>query len=184
MSLRLFLAIPVPPTIATRLSALETNVPGASWRQAEHYHLTLCFVGEVDEATARDIDLELGRIVADKVNAYRSPVTVLLPTKAISIISAEGGAFYDPAADAAGRQSASASANDGSVRGIAKGDRMARPYRGLSEVGRKDAGFKGRSSNKVTMNSHSQPVPANATKLTGVRNGPRAARMSSEEFST
>lgn len=64
MSLRLFLAIPVPPEIAVRLSALETDVPGASWRQPEHFHLTLRFIGEVDEATARDIDFELGRIVA------------------------------------------------------------------------------------------------------------------------
>lgn len=62
MSLRLFLAIPVPPDIAVRLSALETNVPGASWRRADLFHLTLCFIGDVDEATARDIDIELGRI--------------------------------------------------------------------------------------------------------------------------
>lgn len=44
---------------------------------------------------------ELGKILAEKVNAYTAPVTVLLPTKAISIISAEGQAFYDPEADAA-----------------------------------------------------------------------------------
>lgn len=44
---------------------------------------------------------ELGRILAEKVNAYRGPVTVLLPTKAISVISAEGGAFHDAAADSA-----------------------------------------------------------------------------------
>ncbi len=44
---------------------------------------------------------ELGRILAEKVNAYTAPVTVLLPMKAISIISAEGQAFYDPEADAA-----------------------------------------------------------------------------------
>ena len=44
---------------------------------------------------------ELGRILAEKVNAYRGPVTVLLPTKAISIISAEGKPFYDAEADAA-----------------------------------------------------------------------------------
>ncbi len=43
----------------------------------------------------------LGKILAEKVNAYVAPVTVLLPTKAISIISAEGQAFYDPGADAA-----------------------------------------------------------------------------------
>jgi uncharacterized protein (UPF0261 family) len=44
---------------------------------------------------------ELGRILAEKVNAYAAPVTVLLPKKAISVISAEGGAFHDPKADAA-----------------------------------------------------------------------------------
>ncbi|MFT4549959.1 MAG: hypothetical protein ACI8XO_004781 [Verrucomicrobiales bacterium] len=43
----------------------------------------------------------LGKILAEKVNAYTAPVTVLLPTKAISIISAEGQAFHDPEADAA-----------------------------------------------------------------------------------
>ncbi len=44
---------------------------------------------------------ELGRILAEKVNAYRGPVTVLLPLRAISIISAPGGAFHWPEADAA-----------------------------------------------------------------------------------
>ncbi len=44
---------------------------------------------------------ELGRILAEKVNAYTGPVTVLLPLKAISIISAEGQPFHDAAADAA-----------------------------------------------------------------------------------
>jgi uncharacterized protein (UPF0261 family) len=44
---------------------------------------------------------ELGRILAEKVNAYGAPVTVLLPKKAISVISADGGAFHDPVADAA-----------------------------------------------------------------------------------
>lgn len=64
MSLRLFLAVPVPASIADRLLTLEADVPGASWREAGHFHLTLRFIGEVDEAIARDIDLELGRIVA------------------------------------------------------------------------------------------------------------------------
>ncbi len=44
---------------------------------------------------------DLGRILAEKVNAYRGPVTVLLPTQAISIISAAGQPFYDPEADQA-----------------------------------------------------------------------------------
>jgi uncharacterized protein (UPF0261 family) len=44
---------------------------------------------------------QLGKIIADKVNAYTAPVTVLLPTKAISVISAEGKSFHDAAADTA-----------------------------------------------------------------------------------
>ncbi|MCH8218315.1 MAG: Tm-1-like ATP-binding domain-containing protein [Planctomycetes bacterium] len=44
---------------------------------------------------------ELGRRLAEKVNAYTSPVTVLLPTKAISVISAAGQPFHDPEADKA-----------------------------------------------------------------------------------
>jgi uncharacterized protein (UPF0261 family) len=44
---------------------------------------------------------ELGRILAEKVNRYTAPVTVLLPLQGISVISAPGGAFHDPAADAA-----------------------------------------------------------------------------------
>ena len=43
---------------------------------------------------------ELGRILAEKVNLSKGQVTVLLPTTAISIISAPGQPFHDPAADA------------------------------------------------------------------------------------
>lgn len=44
---------------------------------------------------------ELGRILAEKVNASRGPVTVLLPLQAISVISAPGQPFHWPEADAA-----------------------------------------------------------------------------------
>lgn len=44
---------------------------------------------------------ELGRIIAEKLNRYTAPVTVLLPRQAISMISAPGQPFHDPAADSA-----------------------------------------------------------------------------------
>jgi uncharacterized protein (UPF0261 family) len=44
---------------------------------------------------------ELGKILAQKVNASKGPVTVLLPKKAISVISAPGQKFHDPTADTA-----------------------------------------------------------------------------------
>lgn len=42
---------------------------------------------------------QLGEIIARKANANPAPTAMLLPTKAISIISAEGQAFHDPEAD-------------------------------------------------------------------------------------
>ena len=51
--------------------------------------------------TNADECVELGRILAEKVNLSTGPASVLLPLKAISVISAEGQPFHDPAADAA-----------------------------------------------------------------------------------
>ncbi|MDB6072262.1 MAG: hypothetical protein JWL81_3433, partial [Verrucomicrobiales bacterium] len=42
---------------------------------------------------------ELGRILAEKINGYTAPVTVLLPQGGISVVSAPGGPFHDAAAD-------------------------------------------------------------------------------------
>jgi uncharacterized protein (UPF0261 family) len=44
---------------------------------------------------------QLGKIIAEKINLSTAPVTVLLPRKAISVISAPGQKFHDPAADRA-----------------------------------------------------------------------------------
>ncbi len=49
--------------------------------------------------TTPDECRELGRVLAQKINAYTAPVTVLFPRKAISVISAAGQPFHDPAAD-------------------------------------------------------------------------------------
>ena len=44
---------------------------------------------------------DLGRIVAQKANAYSAGAVIMIPTKAISVISAEGKPFHDAAADQA-----------------------------------------------------------------------------------
>jgi uncharacterized protein (UPF0261 family) len=51
--------------------------------------------------TDSDECAQLGRILAEKLNAYRGPLTVLLPRGGLSVIGALGGPFHDPAADAA-----------------------------------------------------------------------------------
>lgn len=44
---------------------------------------------------------QLGKILAEKLNLSKGPVTVLFPKRAISVISAPGQKFHDPAADEA-----------------------------------------------------------------------------------
>ena len=44
---------------------------------------------------------ELGKIISEKANANPAPTAILNPLKTVSIISAEGQAFYDPIADQA-----------------------------------------------------------------------------------
>lgn len=51
--------------------------------------------------TTKDECKELGRILAEKLNVSKGPVTVMIPLRAISVISAPGQSFHDPEADAA-----------------------------------------------------------------------------------
>ena len=51
--------------------------------------------------TTPDECQRLGEILAEKVNGSKAPVTVLIPLRGISVISAMGQPFHDPAADAA-----------------------------------------------------------------------------------
>ena len=54
--IRLFVALEIPEAVKSRLFLLQGGVPGARWSTNEQFHLTLRFIGEVDEALARDID--------------------------------------------------------------------------------------------------------------------------------
>ncbi|HEY4263999.1 MAG TPA: RNA 2',3'-cyclic phosphodiesterase [Micropepsaceae bacterium] len=60
--IRLFVALELPETVRDRLTALEGGVPGARWAGDEQLHLTLRFIGEVDENVANDIDDALAGI--------------------------------------------------------------------------------------------------------------------------
>lgn len=60
--IRLFAALSLPEAVAAPLLARQTGLAGARWRPREAFHITLRFVGEIREDTARDLDLELDRI--------------------------------------------------------------------------------------------------------------------------
>src|SRR5207248_9846588 len=62
--LRLFVGIEFPPELKLHLSLLETGMRGAKWVDAGNLHLTLRFIGEVDEGVAADIDEALAHVRA------------------------------------------------------------------------------------------------------------------------
>jgi RNA 2',3'-cyclic 3'-phosphodiesterase len=60
--LRLFVGIALPPEQRLTLSTLCHGVPGVKWVDPGNYHVTLRFIGEVDEGVAADIDVALAGI--------------------------------------------------------------------------------------------------------------------------
>lgn len=52
---RLFTALEIPPLVAHDLAVLRGGLPGARWIDAENYHITLRFIGDVDDALAHDV---------------------------------------------------------------------------------------------------------------------------------
>lgn len=60
---RLFTGLEIPADVAQALSMMRGGLPGARWIDPENYHLTLRFIGDVDDAFAHDIASLL-----DKVN--------------------------------------------------------------------------------------------------------------------
>jgi 2'-5' RNA ligase len=59
---RLFVALDLPADIRERLARMCAGVPGARWLPADNLHLTLRFIGEVDQGVADDLDAALGQI--------------------------------------------------------------------------------------------------------------------------
>ncbi len=52
---RLFAALEIPKDVAQSLSLLRGGLQGARWIDVENYHLTLRFIGDVDQRTADDV---------------------------------------------------------------------------------------------------------------------------------
>ena len=59
---RLFTGLEIPRHVADSLSMMRGGLPGARWLDPENYHLTLRFIGDIDDALARDIAGLLGRV--------------------------------------------------------------------------------------------------------------------------
>jgi len=63
--MRLFIAIELPTGLKSELGRLRANIPGVRWVPTEQIHLTLAFLGEVDEEAAVKLTAQLAEIRAD-----------------------------------------------------------------------------------------------------------------------
>src|SRR4051794_39336828 len=59
---RLFTGLEIPDSVRESLSVLRGGLPGARWIDPENYHLTLRFIGDVDDSVAREIAYMLGQV--------------------------------------------------------------------------------------------------------------------------
>jgi 2'-5' RNA ligase len=68
---RLFTGLEIPPQTGLMLSLLRGGLRGARWIDPENYHITLRFIGDIDDRMADEVADALDRV-------QRAPVTVRL----------------------------------------------------------------------------------------------------------
>jgi len=66
--MRLFIAIELPVEVKKMLARLQREIPGARWVPMEQLHLTLSFLGEVDDATCELLTGKLSEIAVSEFN--------------------------------------------------------------------------------------------------------------------
>lgn len=59
---RLFTGLEIPADIGQSLALLRGGLPGARWIDPENYHITLRFIGDVDDVVAQEVASLLGRV--------------------------------------------------------------------------------------------------------------------------
>ena len=98
---RLFTALEIPAVIGDGLAMLRGGLPGARWIDPENYHLTLRFIGDIDDALANDIaslldgisrpsfDLRLDGLAAFGGSKPRAVIATASPTPALLELQGE-----------------------------------------------------------------------------------------------
>jgi len=59
---RLFTALEIPAEVGDALAMLRGGLPGARWADPENYHLTLRFIGDVDDVVAHEVASMLNKV--------------------------------------------------------------------------------------------------------------------------
>jgi 2'-5' RNA ligase len=73
---RLFTGLEIPPDVALDLDLMRGGIEGARWVDRDSYHITLRFIGDIDDGLAREIARELERIEAPPLTLRLSGIGV------------------------------------------------------------------------------------------------------------
>jgi RNA 2',3'-cyclic 3'-phosphodiesterase len=60
---RLFTGLEIPPDVALDLQIMQGGIPGARWMDPAQYHLTIRFIGDIEQGLAREVALALDHLV-------------------------------------------------------------------------------------------------------------------------
>jgi RNA 2',3'-cyclic 3'-phosphodiesterase len=88
---RLFTGLEIPSDVGQSLSMLRGGLPGARWVDPENYHVTLRFIGDVDDVVAHEVASMLGRVRLKSFGGHkpRQIVATLGPAQALMELQAE-----------------------------------------------------------------------------------------------
>jgi 2'-5' RNA ligase len=85
---RLFTGLEIPPDVGQALSSLRGGLPGARWIDPENYHLTLRFIGDVEDHIAQEVALMLSRVRREAFELYFEGVTSFGGRKPRAVVAA------------------------------------------------------------------------------------------------
>jgi RNA 2',3'-cyclic 3'-phosphodiesterase len=98
---RLFTGVEIPSDVGQSLATLRGGLPGARWIDPENYHLTLRFIGDVNDLIAHEVASMLGRVKRGAFDLHfegltsfggrkpRAVVAMLAPAQALLEVQSE-----------------------------------------------------------------------------------------------
>ena len=117
---RLFTGLEIPKEVAQWLSLLRGGLPGARWIDPENYHITLRFIGDIDDRLAHEIASLLDGV---RRRSFEVRFGDLMLVRRAQAARHRGGGRADPAA---GGTAVRARATDAAPRARAGGAQVHR----------------------------------------------------------
>lgn len=66
--MRLFTGVELPEDVSLDLKMMQSGIAGAQWIDAASFHITLRFIGDIEDGLAREVAFALGRLETKPFN--------------------------------------------------------------------------------------------------------------------